>query len=199
MTFQSSRGASSRDTPTKWDLQDPGSAAPLNGWQVPAYPMPDNIKDLWVMRIVVRFGLLPSTAELLLKGHQGGRRVPRCARRSDAARRTYRQGQPLHLQLTVCSSPGRSRPIPRDQGSGVWRKPPSNGAIGGTIRLSPHLRSEFTPQGAQANNGAPQAVTPRPNHWLSNGKHCSKLTWRRRSRGPSIELINVAGHQRPNG
>ncbi len=29
--------------------------------------MPDDISDIWVMRIVVRFGLLPSTAELLLQ------------------------------------------------------------------------------------------------------------------------------------
>ena len=51
----------------KWDLQDLSDRLRFHGWQVPAYPMPDDISDIWVMRIVVRFGLLPSTAELLLQ------------------------------------------------------------------------------------------------------------------------------------
>ncbi len=51
----------------KWDLQDLSDRLRFHGWQVPAYPMPDDISHIWVMRIVVRFGLLPSTAELLLK------------------------------------------------------------------------------------------------------------------------------------
>jgi glutamate decarboxylase len=59
-----------RQTPgytTKWDLQDLSDRLRYHGWQVPSYPMPDSIADVWVMRIVVRFGLIPSTAELLLK------------------------------------------------------------------------------------------------------------------------------------
>lgn len=55
------------DDTDKWDLQDLSDRLRFHGWQVPAYPMPDDISDIWVMRIVVRFGLLPSTAELLLK------------------------------------------------------------------------------------------------------------------------------------
>lgn len=50
-----------------WDLQDLSDRLRFHGWQVPAYPMPDDISDVWVMRIVVRLGLLPGTAELLLK------------------------------------------------------------------------------------------------------------------------------------
>jgi len=52
---------------TKWDLQDLSDRLRYQGWQIPAYPMPDSIADIWVMRIVVRFGMLPGTAELLLK------------------------------------------------------------------------------------------------------------------------------------
>ena len=52
---------------TKWDLQDLSDRLRYQGWQIPAYPMPDSIADIWVMRIVVRFGMLPGTAELLPK------------------------------------------------------------------------------------------------------------------------------------
>lgn len=50
----------------KWDLQDLSDRLRYHGWQVPAYPMPNDIEDMWVMRIVVRQGFLPSTAEILL-------------------------------------------------------------------------------------------------------------------------------------
>ena len=49
-----------------WDLQDLSDRLRYHGWQVPAYPMPDDIADLWVMRIVVRVGMLPGQAESLL-------------------------------------------------------------------------------------------------------------------------------------
>jgi len=49
-----------------WNLQDLSERLRLNGWQVPAYPMPESISDVWVMRIVVRAGLAPSLAQALL-------------------------------------------------------------------------------------------------------------------------------------
>ncbi|MGA9147744.1 MAG: glutamate decarboxylase [Candidatus Nanopelagicales bacterium] len=52
---------------TNWDLQDLSDRLRNQGWQIPAYPMPEGIADIWVMRIVIRFGMLPGTAELLLK------------------------------------------------------------------------------------------------------------------------------------
>lgn len=54
------------DYTKNWDLQDLSDRLRFHGWQVPAYPMPDDISDIWVMRIVVRLGMLPSTAELLM-------------------------------------------------------------------------------------------------------------------------------------
>jgi len=36
------------------------------GWQVPAYPMPDNLSDLTVQRIVVRNGVSMDLADYLL-------------------------------------------------------------------------------------------------------------------------------------
>lgn len=50
----------------KWDLQDLSDRMRYHGWQIPAYPMPNDIADEWVMRIVVREGLLPSTAQILM-------------------------------------------------------------------------------------------------------------------------------------
>lgn len=50
----------------KWDLQDLSDRLRYSGWQVPCYPLPANVEDEWVMRIVVRLGLLPTTADLLI-------------------------------------------------------------------------------------------------------------------------------------
>ncbi|MEI8081727.1 MAG: glutamate decarboxylase [Actinomycetes bacterium] len=54
------------DYTTKWDLQDLSDRLRYHGWQVPSYPMPDDISEIWVMRVVVRLGLLPGQVELLL-------------------------------------------------------------------------------------------------------------------------------------
>lgn len=52
--------------PRNWDLHDLADRLRMRGWQVPAYPMPDNMTDLVVQRIVVRLGLSRDLAELLL-------------------------------------------------------------------------------------------------------------------------------------
>ena len=49
-----------------WDLYDLSSQLRQNGWLVPAYPMPDNLSDLTVQRIVVRNGLSMDLADGLL-------------------------------------------------------------------------------------------------------------------------------------
>jgi glutamate decarboxylase len=49
-----------------WDLHDLSERLRGRGWQVPAYPMPDDIADLTVMRIVVRNGVSMDLVELLL-------------------------------------------------------------------------------------------------------------------------------------
>ncbi len=49
-----------------WDLEDLSERLRFHGWQVPAYPMPDDISDIWVMRIVVRHGFTPIMAQMLL-------------------------------------------------------------------------------------------------------------------------------------
>ncbi len=51
----------------KWDLQDLSERLRLSGWQVPAYPLADNLADQWVMRIVVRTGMLPTKMDLLVE------------------------------------------------------------------------------------------------------------------------------------
>lgn len=51
----------------KWDLYDLQDRLRLKGWQVPAYPMPDNMSDLTVQRIVVRSGLSEDLATSLLR------------------------------------------------------------------------------------------------------------------------------------
>ncbi len=51
----------------KWDLYDLGNQLRQGGWQVPAYPMPDNLADVTVQRIVVRNGLSLDLADRLLE------------------------------------------------------------------------------------------------------------------------------------
>ncbi len=50
----------------KWDLYDLGNQLRQQGWLVPAYPMPDNLADLTVQRVVVRNGLSMDLADALL-------------------------------------------------------------------------------------------------------------------------------------
>ena len=49
-----------------WDLYDLADRLRMRGWLVPAYPMPDDLSNLVVQRIVVRQGLSRDLAELLL-------------------------------------------------------------------------------------------------------------------------------------
>jgi glutamate decarboxylase len=50
----------------KWDLYDLGNHLRQHGWLVPAYPMPDDLADVTVQRIVVRNGLSMDLADVLL-------------------------------------------------------------------------------------------------------------------------------------
>jgi glutamate decarboxylase len=49
-----------------WDLYDLSNKLRERGWQVPAYPMPADLQDITVMRVVVRNGVSADLAELLL-------------------------------------------------------------------------------------------------------------------------------------
>ena len=49
-----------------WDLHDLSGQLRQRGWLVPAYPMPDNLADLTVQRIVVRNGLSMDLADAVL-------------------------------------------------------------------------------------------------------------------------------------
>jgi len=55
------------DHTANWDLHDLSAKLRERGWQVPAYPMPANIEDMTVMRIVVRNGVSMDLIELLLE------------------------------------------------------------------------------------------------------------------------------------
>jgi glutamate decarboxylase len=50
----------------KWNLYHLSERLRLKGWLIPAYPMPDNLTDLTVQRIVVRNGLSRNLAESLI-------------------------------------------------------------------------------------------------------------------------------------
>ncbi|GEO24525.1 glutamate decarboxylase [Alicyclobacillus acidoterrestris] len=52
--------------PDKWNLYDLSRQLRTFGWQVPAYPMPANMKDVTVMRVVVRNGFSRDLAQLFL-------------------------------------------------------------------------------------------------------------------------------------
>ncbi len=49
-----------------WDLYDLSAQLRQHGWLVPAYPMPDDLADLTVQRVVVRNGLSMDLADSLL-------------------------------------------------------------------------------------------------------------------------------------
>jgi glutamate decarboxylase len=55
------------DFTQNWDLYDLSDRLREKGWQVPAYPMPENIQDISVMRVVVRNGFSMDLAHLFLK------------------------------------------------------------------------------------------------------------------------------------
>jgi glutamate decarboxylase len=50
----------------KWNLYHLSERLRLKGWLIPAYPMPDNLSDITVQRIVVRNGLSRNLAESLV-------------------------------------------------------------------------------------------------------------------------------------
>ncbi|MGC5255422.1 glutamate decarboxylase [Gordonia sp. DT218] len=50
-----------------WNLHHLSTQLRERGWQVPAYPLPDNLADQWVQRIVVRNGLSHDLADLLMR------------------------------------------------------------------------------------------------------------------------------------
>lgn len=50
----------------KWDLYDLGNQLRQQGWLVPAYPMPDDLGDVTVQRVVVRNGLSMDLADALV-------------------------------------------------------------------------------------------------------------------------------------
>ena len=49
-----------------WDLHDLSAKLRERGWQVPAYPMPADIQDLTVMRVVFRNGVSIDLTRLLV-------------------------------------------------------------------------------------------------------------------------------------
>ena len=51
-----------------WDLHDLSNELREQGWQVPAYPLPDNLSSTTVQRIVVRNGVSMDLADYLLAG-----------------------------------------------------------------------------------------------------------------------------------
>ncbi|MEG1505765.1 MAG: glutamate decarboxylase [Lachnospiraceae bacterium] len=55
------------DANKQWDLYDLADRIRMNGWQVPAYPLPDNMSDVVIQRIVVRADLSMQLAVLLLE------------------------------------------------------------------------------------------------------------------------------------
>ena len=56
-----------KDSASKnWSLYDLADRLRLKGWLIPAYPMPDDLADLTVQRIVVRNGLSHDLATKLL-------------------------------------------------------------------------------------------------------------------------------------
>lgn len=58
------------DSVVNYSVFDLSDRLRMNGWQVPAYTLPDNLIDVAIMRIVVREGMSIELADLLLKHMQ---------------------------------------------------------------------------------------------------------------------------------
>ncbi|MFI3262169.1 MAG: glutamate decarboxylase [Rikenellaceae bacterium] len=54
------------DKNRKWTLYDLSDALHVEGWQIPAYTMPESLTDVIIMRIVVRQGMSMDLADLLI-------------------------------------------------------------------------------------------------------------------------------------
>ncbi|MFI3268407.1 MAG: glutamate decarboxylase [Rikenellaceae bacterium] len=54
------------DKNRKWTLYDLSDALHVEGWQIPAYTMPESLTDVIIMRIVVRQGMSMDLANLLI-------------------------------------------------------------------------------------------------------------------------------------
>lgn len=55
-----------KDQKHNWGLYDLSDRLRMKGWLIPAYPMPTNLTDLTVQRIVVRNGLGMDLADQLI-------------------------------------------------------------------------------------------------------------------------------------
>lgn len=55
------------DKDRKWNLYELADRLLMKGWQVPAYPLPDNLSDIVIQRIVVRSDLAMNTAQAYIE------------------------------------------------------------------------------------------------------------------------------------
>jgi glutamate decarboxylase len=55
------------NAPVEWSLYDLADRFRMNGWQVPAYPLPKDMEDVIVQRVVIRHDLRMEMGELLIK------------------------------------------------------------------------------------------------------------------------------------
>lgn len=56
-----------KDARVKWNLYDLADRVRMHGWQVPAYPLPKNMDQIIIQRIVVRADLSRELGELLIR------------------------------------------------------------------------------------------------------------------------------------
>lgn len=56
-----------KEAQTKWNLYDLSDRLSMKGWQIPAYPLPKNLENTIIQRIVCRADLGYNLAELLIK------------------------------------------------------------------------------------------------------------------------------------
>jgi glutamate decarboxylase len=77
-----------------WDLHDLSAQLRQRGWLVPAYPMPDDLADLTVQRVVVRNGLSSDLADRFLDSLRDS--VAYLDSLSGPLPKAARQGTPFH-------------------------------------------------------------------------------------------------------
>ncbi len=118
-----------------WNLYHLQDRLRMKGWLVPAYPMPDDLADLTVQRIVVRNGLSMDLAEDLLEAIQTETAYldassRRCPSRASTPGSTTRGARWLSIgprprgRRTIRSR--RTTPPPRSSASASWPCSPSS-------------------------------------------------------------------------
>lgn len=89
----------------KWTLYDLDDRLRMHGWQIPAYPLPENMQDVTCQRIVTRADLSMTMGRQVPQGHGGRDQEPRQRDGDWFGRHQYRPQEVVRPQRQVNGRP----------------------------------------------------------------------------------------------